>query len=55
MLEVIFLDSELTIIESTVVSSQFKKMLRYDKESVPLALKYIKGGVSCVHAYYLLQ
>ena len=43
--EVIFLTSQLTIIESTVVSSQFGKLRRNDRESVALIIIFLIGGV----------
>ena len=49
MPSIIVLSSELTIIESIVVSSQCEKLLRYDRESVSLATKFPKVGRSCVH------
>ena len=45
MPEVIFVASELTIIESTVVSSQFEKLIRDDRESVALVIKFLMSGV----------
>ena len=45
MPEVIFVASYLTIIESIVVSSQFEKLIRDDKESVALVIKFLNGGV----------
>ena len=45
MPEVIFVASDLTIIEYTVVLSQFEKLIRYDRESVALVIKFLMSGV----------
>ena len=45
MPEVIFVASWLTIIESTVMLLQFEKLIKDDRESVALAIKFLKGGV----------
>ena len=43
--EVIFVSSELTIIEYTVVLSQFDKLIRDYRESVSLVIKFFMSGV----------
>ena len=43
--EVIFVASELTITESTVVLSHFEKFISDDRESVALVIKFLMGGV----------
>ena len=43
--EVIFVASELTIIESNVVLSQFEKLTGDDRESVALVIKCFTSGV----------
>ena len=40
-----FLSSDLTIIESNVVLSQFGKLIRDDRELDSLVIKFLKGGV----------
>ena len=42
---VIFVASELTIIKSTIVLSQFEKLIRDERESVELVIKFLYGGV----------
>ena len=46
--EFIFVSPDLTIIESTIVLSQFEKLTRDDMESVALVIKFLVSGVySC--------
>ena len=54
MPKVIFVASYLTIIKSTAMSSQFEKLLRDDRESVALVIKFLNGGVF-FHALYEIQ
>ena len=51
--EVIFVASYLTIISSTVVSSQFEILIRDDMESVSLVIKLQKGGVFFLSMPYM--
>ena len=55
MPEFVFLASNLTIIESTVLSSQFEKMIRDDSESVALVIKSLMSGIFFVHNFYGFQ
>ena len=45
MPEVIFIASELTLIECTVVLSNFEKLIRDERQLVALVIKFIVSGI----------
>ena len=54
MIEVIFVASASNIIESTVVLLHFEKLIRDDRESVALVIKFFMSGAFwCPHVPWL--